>query len=73
MAIKFKSVDSSNVAGVSYDAKELTLHVLFKDGRHYAYGGIAGETFAAMMDSPSIGSFIHRSIKPIATTTRRIA
>lgn len=73
MNLTFTPVDSSNVFAVAYDAKGETLHVKFKDARHYTYGGINEAAHAALMAAPSIGQHVNRAIKPIATLTRRIA
>jgi hypothetical protein len=57
-------VQSSNIAAVGYDAVQNILYVQFK-GKDtvYEYHGVPLETYVAMMNAESIGSFYARNIK----------
>jgi hypothetical protein len=63
-------VHSSNVAAVGYDPQTLVLEVAFRNGGLYAYQNVRPETYAALLASPSIGAFIHHSIKPWHTVIK---
>lgn len=41
-----------------------TLIVRFKNGGTYHYHGVSAETFDSMKEAKSVGSFLHRNIKP---------
>lgn len=55
---------SSNVAGYEYNAATGTLRVQFKSGGTYDYPGVPAHIVDQMASAPSIGSFIHHTIKP---------
>jgi len=52
------------VLAYEYDeaARRLTIH--FKGGGVYDYDGVPPGTVAAMRSAPSIGRFVHVSVKP---------
>lgn len=56
-------VVSSNVAEVDYDKEKKALTVIFHSGARYVYGGVPTQTYTALLNSPSVGSFVHRVLK----------
>lgn len=61
--VKMVDVKSSNIDKVGYIPETKVLHVLFKNGGHYAYHGVDPELHEQLMKAPSVGSFIHNNIK----------
>lgn len=77
MMITMQKVESSNVEAIGWRADEKfagsikegeadtgTLRVLFKGGSAYDYMSVTRELFENLMTAKSIGSYIHRYIKP---------
>lgn len=62
--ISIKPVKSSNVDGYHYDAAAKTLHVKFKTGKTYQYGGVAQGDVDALLAAPSFGSHMSKHIIP---------
>lgn len=62
--ISIKPVKSSNVDGYHYDAVSKTLHIKFKTGKTYQYGGVAQTDLDALLSAPSFGSHVSRHIIP---------
>lgn len=67
--IAMDSVESSQIAGIGYDAASQTLAIQFKakgaaPGSLYHYANVSAEDFAAFRDAESIGSHFYREIKP---------
>lgn len=60
--ITMHDVGSSQIESIGYDGD--TLAVRFRTGGTYHYHGVSAETFSAMMEAKSVGSFLHRNIKP---------
>ena len=54
-------VESSNMAAVGHDGGTLT--VAFHGGRIYRYYGVSAEVYHDLIDAPSKGRYLHRSIK----------
>ena len=65
-----ESVASSNIASIGYDAKTEELEIEFLSGSTYRYLSVAPEEYQALMDSPSIGTYFARFIKPMKSTER---
>lgn len=59
-------VKSSNVSAVGHDPDANELHVEFKNGGKYVYNGISADQHQALMGAKSIGSHLHKVIKPAA-------
>jgi hypothetical protein len=59
-------VQSSNIAAVGYDAVQNILYVQFK-GKDtvYEYHGVPLETYEAMMNAESIGSYYAKNIRNV--------
>lgn len=64
--IALDSVESSQIAGIGYDAKTQTLAIQFKSGKQavYHYANVTAEDFAAFKSAESIGSHFYKHIKP---------
>ena len=56
-------VRSSNVRSVGYSEAERVLEVSFHNGGLYRYNNVPADVHAALMTSPSKGSFLARFIK----------
>lgn len=65
-------VKSSNIESVGYDADGSRLHVRFKSGAEYAYHGIEPAQHAELMAADSVGSHLHRVVKPKAAAVNRV-
>ena len=63
-AMEMKPVRSKNIEAVGYDHKGRLLRVVFQGGRSYDYPNVPPETVADLWLASSVGSFIHRRIKP---------
>ena len=55
-------VESSNVAGVSYDGKTQTLYVAFKNGSRYFYQAVPEPVYSALLTAPSKGRYLNAQI-----------
>jgi len=65
-------IESSNIAGASYDDDARELHVMFNSGSEYAYDGVPRAIYEELLSAPSAGQFFNRAIKP-AYPARRIS
>lgn len=63
-------VTSSNVRSVGYDLATRTLEVEFNNGSVYDYAGVPPDVFAQLMQSPSVGSYLAKSVKPKYTAKK---
>ena len=63
-------LNSSNLAGCSYDPEAKTLTVFFRSGAEYEYRGVDADTYEALKSASSPGEFFARSIKSRFSTTR---
>jgi len=61
--IEMKSVESSNLARVGYDADTLRLVVEFGIGSKYIYFGVKQNVYDSFMASDSKGRFFHAHIR----------
>lgn len=55
--------DSSNLSGFSFEEKELTLIVEFKNGTRYAYYDVPESAFDEMKNAGSFGQYLNQNIK----------
>jgi hypothetical protein len=62
--LPIKEVKSSNVHGYHYDPATLQLHIKFKTGKTYCYGGVHKNAFDALIKAESFGSHVSRHIIP---------
>jgi hypothetical protein len=70
-SISVSPVQSSQIAGLGYDAASKTLAVEFKGwggkpGATYHYANVTADTFEALRGAESIGSYFGKNIKPHA-------
>lgn len=59
-------VKSSNIDKIGYDPQTNELNVVFKNGGSYTYHGITADQHKALIGAKSIGSHLHKVIKPAA-------
>lgn len=57
-------VQSSNVIGISYEKESKTLYILFGNKKAYKYLDVEEYDYEFLIKSPSIGSYLAKSIKP---------
>ena len=58
-------VSSSNLEAVGYDADNLEVYVLFRNGSIYIYKGVPEHEFENLKTAPSVGSYLNRNYKNI--------
>jgi hypothetical protein len=61
---EFIPVDSSNMAGVSFDKETHILQVDFDSGSRYWYHGVESDKFKTLLEAESKGKFFASEIKP---------
>lgn len=59
-----KKVESSHVDAIDYDPKQKRLIVHYKTGKSYNYEGVSQAEYDALEAADSIGSHLHKHIKP---------
>lgn len=64
--IALDSVESSQIAGIGYDAASQTLAIQFKSGKQavYHYANVDAALYQEFSAAESIGSFFYKNIKP---------
>ncbi|MGH3385839.1 MAG: KTSC domain-containing protein [Nocardioidaceae bacterium] len=62
--MKRKRLDSSSIASVGYDRESQTLEVEFTNGGVYRYLEVSEFVHAALIRSPSPGTYLNTQIKP---------
>lgn len=62
---EMKSVSSSNVAELGYDQLEQIVYVRFLNGTLYIYKGVSQTEYDALLNAPSIGSYLHKNYKNV--------
>lgn len=60
---EMKRVSSSNVFALGYENADLVVYVEFMNGTLYIYKGVPEHEFEALLNAPSIGSYLHRNYK----------
>lgn len=60
--MEMKKVESSFVTRVGHDPHTSTLHVEFKDGTRGVYHDVPPSKYAALLEAPSVGKFLHASV-----------
>ena len=58
-----KSVESSNIASIGYDAENEILEIEFNHGGIYQYFNVPKNVYAEMMNASSHGRYFDRNIK----------
>ena len=61
--VSMERVKSSNIDSLGYHPETQTLHVIFKDGGHYAYQKVPQMLFHNMKQAKSVGGFFHEFVK----------
>jgi len=61
--MEMKGVKSSNLNAVGYDEDNKVLAVLFNDGNLYEYSDVPKETYEAMINAGSVGSYFHKNVR----------
>lgn len=56
-------VRSSSLARLSYDHRQATLQVEFRDGTQYQYAGVPLETYQCLLQADSKGSYFNHYIR----------
>ncbi|MBU1122455.1 MAG: KTSC domain-containing protein [Candidatus Omnitrophica bacterium] len=65
MSIEMIPVSSSNIQAIGYDEDNEIVHVQFLNNTEYIYKGVPRPIFEGLINSPSIGSFLHRNFKNV--------
>lgn len=60
---EFVALDSSMIAGASYDQENMRMTVQFTSGQSAEYGGIQPEMFNALIHAPSPGKYFTENIR----------
>ena len=68
-----RSLPSSVIESIAYDAASARLFVTFKDGRIYGYDGVPADVHTAFEDAESKGQFFNSEIRDKYPTWRYIA
>ena len=63
MAVDWRTVTSSNIAEIGYDAGTQELRVRFNSGLEYVYLDVPGTVFSDFLDADSKGKFLNQNIK----------
>jgi hypothetical protein len=63
MKLKFSPVDSSQIKGVSYNASEEKLFLLFKSKRIYSYWPVSQDMHGEFLLAESQGKYFHANLK----------
>lgn len=61
--MQLKSVFSSHISKVGYDAESKELHVEFKNGKTAVYMDVPADVAQQVTDAPSVGTALHEIIK----------
>lgn len=65
-----RSVESSAVESVGYDARTRTLEIEYVSGGVYRYIGVPPRAYELLLPADSTGAFVNRRIKPYYRCTR---
>lgn len=63
MAIEWRSVWSSHIERIGYDAEAQQMHVEYSDGPTAIYDAVTPDKWRAVNSSESIGSAMHKLIR----------
>lgn len=61
--VALKTVYSSHISAVGYDASAKRLDVEYQTGKRAAYMNVPPEIAQRVMDAPSVGTALHQLIK----------
>jgi lysyl-tRNA synthetase class 2 len=62
--VRRRSVESSAVGSVGYDAVARTLEIEYEGGGVYRYLGVPPRAYELLLRSDSVGGYVNRRIKP---------
>jgi hypothetical protein len=62
---QMQPVSSSNVAELGYDAENQIVYIRYLNGNLYMYKGVPQNEYDGLINSPSVGSYLHRNLKGI--------
>jgi KTSC domain len=68
--VKLHPLQSSHLDRIGYDADAQMMHVIFKDGSHYAYHNVPHRTFSQLLKADSPGEHFREHIKPNHRSTK---
>lgn len=68
--MKRKSIDSSTLQTVGYEAQSETLEVEFKNGKLYQYYRVPELVYRQLLAADSAGRFLNTRIKPMYECTQ---
>ena len=63
-------LNSSNIAGASYDDDTRELHVMFVSGAEYAYGGVPREVYEGLLAAGSPGKYFAANVCNLHATRK---
>ena len=58
-----RSVSSTNISSIGYEAESGTLEIEFRSGGIYQYSSVPQAVFDELMRAPSHGAYFHRHIR----------
>lgn len=61
--VDIKSVSSSNISGIGYDAATQELHVQFSSGSTYSYSNVTPKHHDALLNADSVGAYFAKHIR----------
>lgn len=61
--MNWRSVTSSNIDAIAYDAGSSTLYVRFNNGTSYSYSGVPESEYNGLISASSHGSYLASHIK----------
>lgn len=64
MSVRRRSVESSAVESVGYDAESRTLEVEYAGGAVYRYRDVPPRVHEQLLSEESIGGYVNRRVKP---------
>ncbi|MFD1885334.1 KTSC domain-containing protein [Paenibacillus wenxiniae] len=70
--MNWKSVSSSNLSEVGYDATTSTLYVRFHNSGAYAYSNVPESIYNGLMAAASHGSYFDTNVKKAGFSYRKI-
>lgn len=62
--VRRRSVESTAVESVGYDAVSRTLEVAYAGGGVYRYLGVPQRAYELLLHAESVGAYVNRRIKP---------
>jgi hypothetical protein len=63
--VEMISVSSSNIESLGYDEQNQIAYVRFLNGTLYIYKDVPKHEYDALLNAPSIGSYLHRNYKNV--------